>query len=140
MSKKHLVPLNIYASTTQPSGTNIGDAYFDYSQNVLKVFNGSIWITFSGSSSNIDEIIFIDGGTPTTNSYSLSADAGLPDTNHTDEYDGGGVWDEALFPDGPPIDFYDGGIFSTVYTENLDAGAYNTVYTETGIDAGTVVV
>jgi hypothetical protein len=138
VSKRHLVPLNIYASTVQPNAVNLGDAYFDYSAGKLKVYNGTVWLEFTPTDAALTEII-INGGFFNTESYELNADGGLVDSNFTDEeYDGGGVWSNATHPDGPPIDFYDGGIFSTVYTASLDAGAYNTVYTATGIDSGNV--
>ena len=137
MSKRHLVPLNIFASTTTPTPRYAGDAYFDFSNGTLKIYNGSTWLEFTPTDAALAEI-FIDGGLFNTASYELNADGGLADSNFIEEYDGGGVWSTANYPDGPPFDFYDGGIFSTVYTANLDAGAYNTVYTDTGIDSGNV--
>lgn len=137
MSKRHLVPLNIFASTATPTPRNTGDAFFDYSSGKLKIYNGSAWLEFTPTDAALAEI-FIDGGLFGTASYELNADGGLVDSDFTDEYDGGGVWSTATYPDGPPIDFYDGGIFSTVYTASLDAGAYNTVYIDTGIDSGNV--
>jgi hypothetical protein len=137
MSKKALVPLNLFAGGSTPTGRYIGDAYFDTSLGRLKIYNGSVWLEFLPTSQT-EEILYIDGGLYSTASYADTSDGGYPDSNYTSEYDGGGVWSTALYPDGPPIDFYDGGIFSTVYTASLDAGAYNTVYTEIGIDAGVV--
>ena len=137
MSKKALVPLNLFAGGSTPTGRYVGDAYFDTSLGRLKIYNGSVWLEFLPTSQT-EEILYIDGGLYSTASYGATSDGGYPDSDYTSEYDGGGVWSTALYPDGPPIDFYDGGIFSTVYTASLDAGAYNTVYTETGIDAGVV--
>ena len=139
MSKRHLVPINIFSSSAEPTGRFAGDAYFDSISGSLKIYNGSVWLEFLPTLAT-EEILYIDGGLYSTSSYSLDADGGLADSNYTDEYDGGGVWSTAIYPDGPPIEFYDGGIFTTVYTASLDAGAYNTVYTETGIDAGTVLI
>ena len=135
MSKRHLVPLNIFASTTTPTPRYTGDAYFDFSSGTLHIYSGNSWLEFTPTDAALAEI-FIDGGLFSTESYELDADGGLVDSTFTDEYDGGGVWSTATYPDGPPYTFYDGGIFSTVYTTNLDGGAYNTSYTQTGIDSG----
>lgn len=135
MSRRHLVPLNIFATTTQPTPQRAGDAYFDFSSNKLKIYNGTSWLEFTPTDAAAAEI-FVDGGLFDTTFTDL-ADGGFPDSNYTleGEYDGGGVWSTANYPDGPPYDFYDGGIFSTIYTDSLDGGAYNTVYSS-GIDSG----
>jgi hypothetical protein len=137
MSKKALVPINLLAAGSTPTGQNAGDSYFDVVSNTLKIFTGAIWLEFLPKTL-IDELLFIDGGSWNTSSYSDSTDGGLPDSNHVDEYDGGGVWVNATYPDGPDLVLYDGGIYSTVYTAGFDSGSYNTIYTETGIDGGPV--
>lgn len=137
MSKKSLVPLNLFAAGSAPTGQHAGDSYFDVASNTLKIFTGSVWLEFLPKQF-IDELLYIDGGDWNTASYSNDVSGGLPDSNYTDEYDGGGVWANALYPDGPDLVLYDGGIFSTVYTAEFDAGSYNTIYTEAGIDGGPV--
>jgi hypothetical protein len=137
MSKKSLVPVNLLASPSTPTGQHAGDSFFDTDSGTLKIFTGVVWLEFLPKAF-IDELLFINGGDASTPSYSDNTDGGLPDSNYTEEYDGGGVWANALYPDGPDLTLYDGGIYSTVYTANFDSGSYNTIYTEIGIDGGPV--
>lgn len=59
MSKKALVPVNVLAKATAPSGQYAGDVYYDSTDVSLLVYTGEVWTPVSGGS--------IDGGTPTSN-------------------------------------------------------------------------
>ena len=56
MSKKALVPVNILASGSNPTGQYAGDMYFNSVENTVYAFDGTYWNPVSGGS--------IDGGSP----------------------------------------------------------------------------
>lgn len=50
MSNKRLVPLNVYASATEPTvGSNAGDLYYNTNDSTLYVYTGSAWSAVTGS-------------------------------------------------------------------------------------------
>ena len=55
MSKKALVPVNVLAKASAPTGQYAGDLYFDTTDVSLYAFTGSTWSAVSGGD--------IDGGT-----------------------------------------------------------------------------
>ena len=55
MSKKALVPVNVLAKGSAPSGQHAGDLYFDTTDESLYTYTGSTWSAVSGGD--------IDGGT-----------------------------------------------------------------------------
>jgi hypothetical protein len=57
MSRKALVPVNVLAKASAPSGQYAGDVYYDLTSALLFVYTGSVWNSISG---------VIDGGTPTS--------------------------------------------------------------------------
>ena len=59
MSKKALVPVNVLASGSQPTGRYAGDVYFNTSDLSVLVYTGSAWTAISNGN--------LDGGTPTSN-------------------------------------------------------------------------
>jgi hypothetical protein len=56
MSKKALVPVNVLASGSNPTGQYAGDLYFNSSENTVYAFDGSNWNPVAGGT--------IDGGSP----------------------------------------------------------------------------
>ena len=72
MSKKALVPTNVYSSSSQPTGQYAGDVYFDPASSILYTFNGTSWI-----SPIVGSAVEIDGGAPNS-SYAVSIDGGRP--------------------------------------------------------------
>jgi hypothetical protein len=59
MSKKALVPVNVLAKASAPSGQYAGDVYYDSTDVSMFVYTGSVWTPVSGTN--------LDGGTPTSN-------------------------------------------------------------------------
>lgn len=57
MSKKALVPVNVLAKATAPSGQYAGDLYFNTAETSLYTYTGSIWAAVSGGN--------LDGGSAT---------------------------------------------------------------------------
>jgi len=77
MSRKNLTPENYFTATIDPSTPTlrIGDVYFNTSDNSLRIYNGSIWISLTSASTLsaldagfFDSISPYDGGTATTTS------------------------------------------------------------------------
>jgi hypothetical protein len=56
MSKKALVPVNVLASGSNPTGQYAGDLYFNSSENTVYAFDGTNWNPVTGGT--------IDGGSP----------------------------------------------------------------------------
>jgi hypothetical protein len=56
MSRKALVPVNVLASGSNPTGQYAGDLYFNSSENTVYAFDGTNWSPVSGGT--------IDGGSP----------------------------------------------------------------------------
>lgn len=92
MSKRALVPINVLASNTAPTGQHAGDLYFNPDNHNLYVFDGIIWTEIATTSS----FDIIEGGDEADGSdtYIAVADggdeAGGSDT-YTSSYEGGGV-------------------------------------------------
>jgi hypothetical protein len=59
MSKKALVPVNVLAKASAPTGQYAGDVYFNTLESALYTYTGSVWTTVSGGN--------VDGGTATSN-------------------------------------------------------------------------
>lgn len=57
MSRKALVPVNVLAKASEPTGQYAGDLYFNTSDKITYTFDGTVWI------SPADNINLIDGGT-----------------------------------------------------------------------------
>jgi hypothetical protein len=72
MSKKALVPTNVYASDVQPTGRYVGDVYLDTSTTTLYTFNGSSW-----ASPISQTVLDVDGGSPAS-TYQTDLDGGTP--------------------------------------------------------------
>ena len=56
MSKKALVPLNVLASGSEPTGRSEGDLFFKSTEKSLYAFDGTNWNPVSSGS--------LDGGSP----------------------------------------------------------------------------
>jgi hypothetical protein len=56
MSKKALVPVNVLASGSNPTGEYVGDLYFNSVEKTVYAFDGVNWNPISGGT--------IDGGSP----------------------------------------------------------------------------
>ena len=69
MSRKALVPVNVLASATQPTGVHAGDLYFDTGLRALYLFDGSAWIEAASALS-------VDGGSYNTTTFAVSIDGG----------------------------------------------------------------
>jgi hypothetical protein len=63
MSTKALVPLNVLAIGTEPTGQRAGDLYFNTGTLKLRIYSGSAWIDISGVGSGG---VQMDGGTPSS--------------------------------------------------------------------------
>lgn len=59
MSKKALVPVNVLAKASEPSGQHAGDVYFNTAETALYTYTGSTWTSVSGGN--------VDGGSATSN-------------------------------------------------------------------------
>lgn len=55
MSRKALVPVNVLAKASEPTGQYAGDVYFNTADVALYTYTGSVWAAVSGGD--------IDGGT-----------------------------------------------------------------------------
>lgn len=89
MSKKVLVPINLLAVSADPAGDNAGDIYYNSIVKSLKVYDGTVWVTFAKANYG-----FAEGGA-VTSVYGAMAplDGGAPATTSYETYtiDGGGV-------------------------------------------------
>lgn len=76
MSRKTLVPLNFLNSSSAPTTPTLrpGDSYFNTSDGLTYVYNGSSWVALGSST----PIIFsgFDGGIATTTVFDLTLDIG----------------------------------------------------------------
>jgi hypothetical protein len=59
MSKKARVPINVLATSFEPSGQYAGDLYYNSVDSSVFVYTGSVWNVVGGGD--------IDGGLPTSN-------------------------------------------------------------------------
>ncbi len=92
MSRRALIPLNILAVGTEPTGNNIGDLYYNTDARNIYVFDGVQWLEILANASA--EII--EGGDEDdgSDSYTATADGGdeLGGSDvYTMSYEGGGV-------------------------------------------------
>ena len=88
MSTKALVPLNVLAVGSEPTGQRAGDLYFNTATLKLRIYSGSAWIDISGTGGSGQ--IQIDGGTPGSfYGGTPNVIGGFPDSTYTESYDGG---------------------------------------------------
>jgi hypothetical protein len=59
MSRKALVPVNVLAKASAPSGQYAGDVYYNSTDLSVFVYTGEVWNAVGAGA--------IDGGTPTSN-------------------------------------------------------------------------
>lgn len=75
MSRKTLVPVNLLTGTSAPTTPTLrpGDTYYNTSDGLTYVYNGSSWVALGGT-----QLIFtgFDGGTATTTVFDLTLDIG----------------------------------------------------------------
>lgn len=92
MSKRALVPLNVLAVGSEPTGRYVGDLYYNTDTRNVYVFDGIQWLEIlSSPSANILEGGDEAGGSDTVKGIVEGGDeAGGSDT-YTLSYDGGGV-------------------------------------------------
>ena len=84
MSKKALVPVNVLATASAPSGQYVGDVYFNENTQSLFVYNGLTWAEF------VPAVTSEMGGAPNTSYFGDSIDSGTPtETTFDYTYDGG---------------------------------------------------
>jgi hypothetical protein len=92
MSKRALVPINVLAIGTTPTGRYVGDLYYNTAERNLYVFDGVEWLEIV---TNVSADI-VEGGDEVGGSDSSTAtadggdEAGGSDVS-TSSYDGGGV-------------------------------------------------
>ena len=92
MSKRALVPINVLAVGTAPTGRYVGDIYYNTEARNVYVFDGVEWLEIT---TNVSADI-VEGGDEVggSDSYASIADggdeAGGSDVS-TSSYDGGGV-------------------------------------------------
>jgi hypothetical protein len=88
MSTKALVPLNVLAVGTEPTGQRAGDLYFNTGTLKLRIYSGSAWIDISGVGGTSQ--LQIDGGTPASfYGGTPNVIGGFPYITNTESYDGG---------------------------------------------------
>ena len=84
MSKKALVPVNVLATPSEPTGQYKGDVYFNENTQSLFIYNGGSWIEF------VPTVASENGGTPTSEYVGDSIDGGDTEPTTFDyAYDGG---------------------------------------------------
>lgn len=84
MSRKALVPINVLATPSEPTGRYKGDVYFNENTQSLFVYNGGSWIEF------VPTVASEDGGAPNSTYTGLQVDGGTPTlTTFEYTYDGG---------------------------------------------------
>lgn len=84
MSKKALVPVNVLASRSEPTGLYSGDVYFNDNTQSLFIYNGGSWIEF------IPTVASENGGSPTSTYVGAAVDGGNPGPQTFEyTYDGG---------------------------------------------------
>ena len=92
MSRRALIPLNILAVGTEPTGNNVGDLYYNIDERNVYVFDGVQWLEIlANASAEIIEGGDEEGG---SDSYTATADGGneLGGSDvYTMAYEGGGV-------------------------------------------------
>ena len=92
MSRRALIPLNILAVGTEPTGNNVGDLYYNTDERNVYVFDGVQWLEIlANASAEIIEGGDEEGG---SDSYTATADGGneLGGSDvYTMAYEGGGV-------------------------------------------------
>ena len=71
MARKFLVPIGLASLSSDPTGTSVGDTYYNTVYKNIKVFDGSVWNSVG------DTIMSINGGTP-SDTYSVELDGGTP--------------------------------------------------------------
>lgn len=64
MSKKALVPINVLAKGSEPTGQYAGDVYFNTAETALYTYTGSVWTSVASGN--------VDGGTATSNYTSIT--------------------------------------------------------------------
>lgn len=57
MSRKSLVPINILALPSAPTGAHVGDVYFNTSTGSIHAYNGSDWTTVFVNSDAVADLI-----------------------------------------------------------------------------------
>ena len=92
MSRRALIPINILAVGTEPTGNNVGDLYYNTDERNVYVFDGVQWLEIlANASAEIIEGGDEEGG---SDSYTATADGGneLGGSDvYTMAYEGGGV-------------------------------------------------
>jgi len=92
VSRRALIPLNILAVGTEPTGNNVGDLYYNTDERNVYVFDGVQWLEIlANASAEIIEGGDEEGG---SDSYTATADGGneLGGSDvYTMAYEGGGV-------------------------------------------------
>lgn len=84
MSKKALVPVNVLATPSEPTGQYTGDVYFNENTQSLFIYNGGSWVEF------VPTVASENGGSPTSVYVGDSIDGGTVDLQTFDYvYDGG---------------------------------------------------
>lgn len=58
MSRNTLVPVNVLPRTTNPTTPTLssGDTYFNTSDNTLRVYNGTSWVSYTSGAGGSDPI------------------------------------------------------------------------------------
>jgi hypothetical protein len=92
VSRRALIPINILAVGTEPTGNNVGDLYYNTDERNVYVFDGVQWLEIlANASAEIIEGGDEEGG---SDSYTATADGGneLGGSDvYTMAYEGGGV-------------------------------------------------
>ena len=84
MSKKALVPINVLATPSEPTGRYKGDVYFNENTQSLFVYNGGSWIEF------VPTVASENGGSPSSTYTGTTVDGGIPGLQTFEyTYDGG---------------------------------------------------
>ena len=89
MAKRHLVPIDLYTATSDPTGVSAGEIYFNTSTNKVRQYDGASWsdVASGGSASNSFSTIAVSGQSnvvadSTTDTLTLAASNNLAITTN----------------------------------------------------------
>lgn len=72
MSKKALVPVNVLATSTEPTGQRAGDMYYNTESKKLRTFDGTVWADIVADAGGAPTGLIFDGGAPGTQYADIS--------------------------------------------------------------------
>jgi hypothetical protein len=87
VSVKRLVPLHVVALASDPSGSRIGDIYYNTTDEELRYFDGTEWHSVGGAVTGLlDHIHTYDGSIYSVSGNEIPSDDSLDGGNPFSEY------------------------------------------------------